>query len=143
MIAKIKEAAPEIAEKKELPEKFDITTFYEQLKAARKLGPLKGVFQMMGMSNVPKEIAEEGEKKMDDYASIIASMTKSERENPDLLRKSPGRIERISKGCGVKPESIRAFLSQFEKMRKLYDQLQKNKGMQKQLEKYFKGGKPA
>ena len=140
LIEKVREAAPELSGT-QIPEKFDINTFYNQMKAAKKMGPLKGVFEMMGMTNVPKEMLEEGEKKLDQYESVISSMTKAEREDPDLLRKEQSRIERISEGSGVKHETVRQFIGQFGKMKKMYDQLQKNKGMQKQMERMLKGGK--
>jgi len=137
LMEKIKAAAPEGIE--EVPEELNIETFYKQLKAARKMGPLKGVFETMGMVNVPKEVLEQGEQKMDLYEAIINSMTKAERKNPDLIRKQPSRIDRISKGSGVPPAVIKEFISQFGKMKKIYERLQKNKGMQKNLMKMFKG----
>jgi len=137
LMEKIKAAAPQGIE--EAPEELNIETFYKQLKTARKMGPLKGLFETMGIVNVPKEVLEQGEKKMDLYEAIINSMTKDERKNPELVRKQPSRIDRISKGSGVPPEVIKEFISQFGKMKKLYDRLQKNKGMQKNLMKMFKG----
>lgn len=137
---KIKAAVPEAAEAKGIPEKFDIQAFYDQLKATKKLGPLKGIFQSMGMVDVPKDVLEESEKKLEEYEAIIASMTKAERADPEMVRKSQSRIERIAKGSGVRPETVRTFLSQFAKMRKIYEQLQSDRGLQKRLEKFMKGG---
>ena len=139
LIEKIRVTAPEI-DKQKPPEKFDIKTFYDQLKAAKKLGPLKSVFQTIGLVDVPKDIIEESEKKLDEYEAIIASMTKAERDDPEIVRKSPSRIERIAKGSGTKPENIRSFLNQFAKMKKIYTQLQSNRNLQKQLEKFLKRG---
>jgi len=139
LVQKIRATAPEMEVKK--IEKFDIQTFYEQMKAAKKLGPLKGVFQMMGMVNVPKDVLEEGEKKMEQYEAMIASMTPGEKEDPELIRKSPTRAKRIAAGSGTKPENVREFVNQFFKMKKLFDQLQGNKRMQKQFEHMMKGGK--
>lgn len=140
LIEKVKAALPEGADLAEAPEKFDINTFYSQLKAARRMGPLKGIFETMGMTNVPKDVLEQGEQKMDRYEAVIGSMTKSEREDPDLLRKNPSRVARIAKGSGVDPNTVREFIGQFSKMKKLYEQLQKDRGMQKRLEKMMKGG---
>lgn len=139
LIEKIKQIAPDMEAQKP-PEKFDVKTFYDQLKAAKRMGPLKGVFQSMGMSDIPKEALDQGEQKMNEYEAIIASMTKAERKDPDIIRKQPSRMERIARGSGTKPESVRSFLSQFAKMKKMYEQLQKNKGMQKQLERFLKKG---
>ena len=140
LIEKIKKIAPDMETQKP-PEKFDVKTFYDQLKAAKRMGPLRGVFQSMGMVDVPKEALEEGEKKMQEYEAIIGSMTKAEREDPDIIRKQPSRMDRIAKGSGTKPEAVRSFLTQFGKMKKMYEQLQKNRGMQKQLERFLKKGK--
>ncbi|MCS7109665.1 MAG: signal recognition particle protein Srp19, partial [Candidatus Micrarchaeota archaeon] len=137
LIEKVKAAAPEGME--EIPEEFTIETFYKQLKTAKNMGPLKGVFETLGMVNVPKEVLEEGEKKMNQYEAIINSMTKEERKNPDIVRKNPSRIERISRGSGVPPNTIREFILQFGKMKKLYTQIQRNKGMQRNLQRLFKG----
>lgn len=140
LVEKIKAAAPEMAEAKGIPEKFDIQTFYDQLKSAKKLGPLKGLFQSMGLVDVPKDVLEDSEKKLDEYEAIIASMTKAERADPEIVRKNISRIERIAKGSGVKPEAVRAFLSQFAKMKKMFERLQNDRGLQKKLEKFMKGG---
>jgi len=141
LITKVKAAMLEGMGAGEMPENFDINTFYSQLKAARRMGPLKGVFEAMGMVNVPKDVLEQGKEKMDKYEAVISSMTKSERADPDLLRKNPSRIARIAEGSGVNANTVREFINQFGKMKKLYDQLQKNKGMQKRLERMLKGGK--
>ncbi|MCX8202307.1 MAG: signal recognition particle receptor subunit alpha [Candidatus Micrarchaeota archaeon] len=137
LIEKVKAAIPEGME--EMPEEFNIETFYKQLKAAKNMGPLKGIFETLGMVNVPKEVLEQGEQKMEQYEAIINSMTKAERKNPDLVRKSQARIERISKGSGIPASTIKEFISQFGKMKKLYEQLQRNKGMQRNLQRMFKG----
>lgn len=137
LIQKVKAALPEGME--EMPEEFNIETFYKQLKAARNMGPLKGLFEAMGMVNLPKEVLEQGEQKMDQYEAIINSMTKAERRDPDLIRKNPSRIERISKGSGIPVSTIKEFISQFGKMKKMYEQLQKNKGMQRNLQRMFRG----
>ena len=137
LIEKVKTAMPEGAE--EIPENFDIDTFYKQLKAARNMGPLKGLFETMGMVNVPKDVLEQGEQKMDQYESIINSMTKAEKKNPDLVRKHPSRVSRIARGSGISPSTVKEFITQFGKMKKMYEQLQKNKGMQKNLQRMLKG----
>jgi signal recognition particle subunit SRP54 len=66
-------------------------------------------------------------------------MTKEERKNPDLIRKQASRIERIARGSGVDASTVREFISQFGKMKKMYEQIQKNKGMQKNLQRLLKG----
>jgi len=101
---------------------------------------LKGVFQMMGMVDLPKELMEESEEKLKKYEVIINSMTKQERRDVELVRKSKQRTDRIARGSGTKSEDVRELLSQFEKMRKFLNAFKKNRGLRKQVEKMMKGG---
>ena len=102
-----------------LEEKFTIQTFYDQLKATKKMGPLKSVFGMLGMVDLPKDMVEQSEEKLKKYEVIINSMTPAERDDASLLKKSRTRQERIAKGAGVKPEDVRRLLTEFEKMEKM------------------------
>ena len=98
---------------------FNLKVFYSQMKAARKLGPMGKVLDMMGLGQqVPKELAEMGEEKLDKYGFIIDSMTVKEREDPEIMNK--GRIARIAKGSGTKQEEVRELLKSFKKMKKLF-----------------------
>jgi signal recognition particle subunit SRP54 len=142
LMAKVKEVASEtkIDEKALMEEKFTIKMFYDQLKAAKKMGPLKGVFQMLGAPDVPKEMVEQSEGKLKMYETIINSMTPAERNDASLLKKNHSRLERIAKGSGAKPEQVRELLTNFEKMEKMMGQFKKNRGFRRQMEKMMKGG---
>ncbi|MEM3555670.1 MAG: signal recognition particle receptor subunit alpha [Candidatus Micrarchaeia archaeon] len=141
LLEKVKKAGvEEVDAEKLLEEELTIESFYEQLKATKKLGPLKGVFQMMGMVDLPKELMEESEEKLKKYEVIINSMTKEERKDVELVRKNPKRIERIAKGSGTKVEEVRELLSQFEKMRKFLNMFKKNRGLRRQVERFMKTG---
>jgi signal recognition particle subunit SRP54 len=142
LLEKVKKAGmeQEVDAEKLLGEELTIESFYEQLKATKKLGPLKSVFQMMGMVDLPKELMEQSEEKLKKYEVIISSMTKQERKDVELVRKSKERIDRIATGSGTKPEDIKELLSQFEKMKKFLNAFKKNRGLRKQVEKMMKGG---
>lgn len=129
-----------IEKEEELVDEFSVEAFYKQLKASKKLGPLSGVLSSLGFSDVPKEMLAEGERKMKQYEAMINSMTKEERKDPKLVRRFQSRIERIAKGAGVKPEDVRTFLNEFEKMEKLFKRVKKDKGIKQQLEKFMKKG---
>lgn len=121
-------------------EELTIETFYEQLKAAKKLGPLSGVFSMLGAADVPKEIVQQSEGKLKKYEAMINSMTKAEKKDASLLRKSRTRLERVAKGSGCDVKDVREFLSQFEKMHKMMNMFKKNRGFRKQMERMMQGG---
>lgn len=140
------EKVKEISESGELEapgemEKLTVDVFYQQLKAAKKLGPLDSVFSMMGLSDVPREIMGQGEEKLKRYESIISSMTREERKDISLVRKSRSRMERIARGSGASLEDVRRFLSEFTKMEEMFNRFRRDRGLRKKLEKMMKGGR--
>ncbi len=141
LIEKVQKITTEEDVKKFEKEEFTIQMFYDQLKQAKKLGPLSGVLGMMGAVDVPKEMLHQGEAKMKKYESMINSMTVAERKDANLLRKNSSRIARIAKGSGTKEQEVREFLSQFEKMEKMLNMFKHNRGFRGQIEKMMKGGK--
>lgn len=140
LLEKAKEASEEIElDPSELLQgKFDLEMFYQQLEATKKIGPLDKVMEMMGAKQqLPKELLETGQEKLNQYKFIMDSMTKKEKQNPDLLNNS--RIARIAHGSGTTQEQVRSLLSQFKRMQKGFKQLknvkeedlQTGKGIQK------------
>ncbi|MEM3422752.1 MAG: signal recognition particle receptor subunit alpha [Candidatus Bilamarchaeaceae archaeon] len=142
LLEKIKQVTKEEDLKKIESEGLTIETFYEQLKAAKKLGPLSNIFSMLGVSNLPKEIIQQSEEKMKKYEAIINSMTKAEKKDPKLVKGSKSRIARIAKGSGCSENEIREFLSQFEKVEKMMEKFQKDRGFRAKMEKMMKGIPP-
>ena len=56
--------------------------------------------------------------------AIILSMTKEERENPDILNGS--RRKRIAAGCGQsKVEDVNRLMKQYEQMKQMFKQFGK------------------
>ena len=117
-------------------EELDFESFYTQLKAMGKMGPLKNVFGMMGAPDVPKEVLEQGEDKLKKYGTIIASMTKKERKDEGLLHQS-GRIERIAKGSGTTEKDVRGLITDFNKMKKMFKTMQNDRGFKKKFGKFM------
>ncbi|MBD3389794.1 signal recognition particle protein [Candidatus Micrarchaeota archaeon] len=140
LMEKVKAASEQAQISPEDIKEFTIETFYQQLKAAKNMGPLGGIFSMMGMSDLPEEMVNQGEGKLQEYEAIINSMTKDERKDVSLIRKSRSRMERIAEGSGHPLEDVRAFLSQFSKMEKMFTRFRKDRGFRKKMEKMLKGG---
>jgi len=140
LMEKIKEISKETDVKKLETEKLTIESFYEQLKAAKKMGPLGDVFSMLGAADVPKEVVQQSEGKLTKFESMINSMTKAEKKDAALLKNNQTRIARIAKGSGCEEKEVRDFLSQFEKMEKMMNMFKKNRGFRKKMEKMMKGG---
>ncbi|MFH1587027.1 MAG: signal recognition particle receptor subunit alpha [Candidatus Diapherotrites archaeon] len=145
LLEKIKEIeAEEMNAEAFMEGEFNLKIFYNQLKAARKMGPLDKVMDMAGLGQqVPKEMMELGEGKLDGFKVIMESMTDKEKENPELLNKN--RIQRIAKGSGKKESDVRELLKQYKVMEKMakkmakidLEKMQKKGGMN--LEKLMKG----
>jgi signal recognition particle subunit SRP54 len=140
LMEKIKEISKE-GEMKEVDlENLTIESFYEQLKAAKKLGPLGNVFSMLGAADIPKEMVQQSEEKLKKFESMINSMTKSEKKDAALLKNNAARIARIARGSGCSEKEVKEFLSQFEKMEKMMGMFKRNRGFRKKMEKMMKGG---
>ncbi|NYZ73694.1 signal recognition particle receptor subunit alpha [Candidatus Micrarchaeota archaeon] len=142
LMEKIKEISKETDVQKLESEELTIDAFYEQLKAAKKLGPLGNVFSMLGAADIPKEMVQQSEGKLKKFESMINSMTKQEKKDASLLKSNPNRIARIAKGSGCTEKEVREFLSQFEKVEKMMNMFKRNRGFRKKMEKMMKGGMP-
>lgn len=114
---------------------YDLRTFYKQLEATKKMGPLKKVFEMMGMGQMPDNLVETSEGKFKAYKVIMDSMTAAELENPDTIKAT--RISRIAKGSGKKEEEVRELLKQFNMGKKMIKKFKGGKrGMQQMMRKF-------
>lgn len=142
LMEKIKQVAKEEDLKRIESEGLTIETFYEQLKAAKKLGPLGNVFSMLGVNNLPKDVVQQSEEKLKKYEAMINSMTNAEKKNPKLIKGNKGRITRIAKGSGCNETEVREFLSQFEKVEKMVEKFKKDRGFRTKIEKFMKGMPP-
>ncbi|MHA1859727.1 MAG: signal recognition particle receptor subunit alpha [Candidatus Asgardarchaeia archaeon] len=120
-------------------ERLTLRTFLEQLKAARKMGPLKNVMSMMGAPDIPDELVAQSEEKMRRFEAIINSMTPEERENPELVKRSQSRMERIAQGSGTSVQEVRELLRQFDMINKMVKGFKHDRKLRKQLEKMMKG----
>ena len=68
---------------------------YEQFQAVKKMGPFGKVLKMLpGMSanNLPDEMVNNAEGRLDKWAVIIQSMTPKEKENPKILNSSRANV---------------------------------------------------
>ena len=126
----IEKAAAEVDEEqaKELSQKlrkaeFDYNDFLTQMQQIKKMGGMGSILSMMpGMGNqLSGADMDEGEKSMHRVESIILSMTKEERANPNLI--NPSRKQRIAKGAGVEVSEVNRLVKQFDQMKKIMKQM--------------------
>ena len=130
LLEKVREAEIKIPEKRAkaiLSGKFTLTDMYEQFEAMKSMGPFKKILSMIpGFSyNVPDEMLEVAEDRLEKWRVIIQSMTPKERENPKILNAS--RIRRIARGSGTTEKDVKELLKQYTTMRKMLKTLRRKK----------------
>lgn len=130
LLEKVRDAEVEVPEKKAkaiLSGKFTLTDMYEQFEAVKGIGPFQKLLKMIpGMSyNVPDEMLEMAEDRMEKWRVIIQSMTPKERENPKILNSS--RMRRIAKGSGTDRKEVKELLKQYSTMRKMLKNFRRKK----------------
>ena len=91
------------------------------------------------MAKIPPELMQVQEGKLKTWKFIIQSMTKQERDNPDLIEGS--RIRRIAKGSGNPESEVRDLVKQYNQMKKMMKMMGNQKQMQK-LQKMLGGKMP-
>jgi signal recognition particle subunit SRP54 len=107
---------------------FDLEDFLSQMKMMRRLGPLENLLGMLpGLGNLKGFSASEGEKQMRRVEAIILSMTREERQKPDVL--NARRRQRIARGSGSSVAEVNTLLQRFGQMRKMM----KNAGNMKKM----------
>ncbi|MGC9345822.1 MAG: signal recognition particle protein Srp19, partial [Candidatus Bathyarchaeales archaeon] len=130
LIEKVREAEVTVPEKKAkaiLSGKFTLTDMYEQFEAMKGMGPFRKLLKMVpGMSyDVPEEMLEMAEDRLEKWRVIIQSMTPKEKENPKILNSS--RIRRVARGSGTSEKDVKELLKQYSMMRRMMKTLRRKK----------------
>ena len=117
-------------EKKLRAQSFDLNDYLEQLRQMKNMGSLESLLAMVpGIGSKALRGAKIDEKQLDRTEAIICSMTKQERENPEIINGS--RKRRIAAGCGLGVQDVNLFLKQFEQMQKMMKMFSNPKRLRK------------
>ena len=104
--------------------KFDFNDFVKQMRLLKNMGSLGGVLKLIpGMGKISKADLAKGETQLKRTESMINSMTKEERTNPQLLAQSPSRRRRVAKGSGFQEKDVSRLVQDFTKMRSMMQQM--------------------
>jgi signal recognition particle subunit SRP54 len=123
---------------------FNFNDFLEQMESMKKLGSMKSIIGMIpGMGGMAKQLGDmdlENSSEIKQIKAMISSMTKKERENPDLLNNT--RKRRVATGSGLSQMQVNRVLKQFKNAGKMAKQLSGKGGMKQMQEmmKNMKGG---
>jgi len=120
--------------------KFNFNDFLEQMESMKKMGSMSSIMGMIpGMGNMSKAIKDfdfENSGELKNIKAMVSSMTKKERENPDLINNS--RKSRIATGCGLTIVEINRMIKQFKNAGKMAKKFSGKNGM-KQLQSMMGG----
>ena len=89
------------------------------------------------MSNNKNVDFEQSEREFVAFEAIIQSMTKAERENPQILNAS--RRKRIAAGSGQSVQKINTLVKRYEESRKMMKSMMSPRGNAK-INRLFGGG---
>ena len=114
---------------------FDLDDYASQLKQITKMGSLQGILGMLpGAAKIKDQLAganlDTGILKR--QAAIISSMTKKEKQVPDVIKAS--RKKRIAAGSGTTVQEVNRLLKQFDDMSTMMKRMSKlgQKGLMRQ-----------
>jgi signal recognition particle subunit SRP54 len=110
-------------EKKMRSASLTLDDFLDQLSQVRNMGPLDDLIKMLPGANKIKGLnnLKIDEKQIAHVEAIIRSMTKEEKEHPEIINAS--RRKRIAKGSGRTVPEVNRLLKQFEEMKKMMKQM--------------------
>ena len=131
LLDKVKEAEIAVPEKKAkaiLSGKFSLTDMYEQFEAMKGMGTFKKLMKMIpGMSyNIPDEMLNSAEGRLEKWRVMIQSMTPGERDNPKIFNAS--RMKRVARGSGTSEKEVKELLKQYVMMRRMLKTMRRRKG---------------
>ena len=108
-------------EQKMRQQTFTLDDYLEQLAQLKNMGDLDQLVGMMpGVNRAALKDAKLDEKYLAHTEAIIHSMTRRERERPDIINAS--RKKRIAAGSGTSVEEVNKVLRQFDQMMKMMKQ---------------------
>jgi len=108
--------------------RFTFEDYLMQIRQMKKMGGMEGVLSLLpgvGKAKEQMKNANVDEKLLSSNEAIILSMTKKERQNPDII--SGSRRKRISLGSGTDVQAINRLLKQFKTMSKMMKKMSKGK----------------
>lgn len=112
---------------------FTFDDFLVQFEQISKMGSLTDILSMMpGMGGIRAEDVDES--KLKTFKAIIQSMTKKERNNPDLIKAS--QRKRIAQGSGTTIQEVNQLIKQFEQI-KLMMKNQNNPKLKKLIGRFY------
>lgn len=105
---------------------FTLQDFLDQLRQIKKMGPLSELMAMIPGMGRQLQNAEIDNSALGKIEAIICSMTKVERDKPQIIDGS--RKKRIASGSGTTVQDVNKLLKQFDTMKQMMKRMNKIAG---------------
>ena len=124
-----KEKAEKLAKKIHKGKSFNLEDYRDQLTQLKSMGGVMAMLDKLpGVATMPQHVKDKiNEKELFQQLAMIDSMTKKERQTPEILNGS--RKNRIAKGSGTDVQEINKMLKQFEQMQKIMKKFKKGSSL--------------
>jgi signal recognition particle subunit SRP54 len=93
---------------------FDFDDFLQQMQAVKKMGGMKDLLKMLPGTSQLDEL-DLDDKAINNMEAIVHSMTKKERQDPEIIDSS--RRRRIAAGAGAQPNDVAGLVKTFLRSR--------------------------
>jgi signal recognition particle subunit SRP54 len=109
---------------------FTLQDFLNQVRMIQQMGSLKDLMDKIpGLgSMIPPGLAID-DKELVRIEAMIQSMTPSERDDPNLLIREPGRVKRIARGSGSQEAGVSELVQKFLFLQQMMGGFGQNLGM--------------
>lgn len=120
-----KAKAEKLVKKIQKGKTFDLNDYYDQLQQLKSMGGISAMLDKLpGVATVPQHVRDKiNDKEWLQQIVIINSMTKQERQSPEVLNNS--RKQRIAKGSGTDIQDVNKVLKQYDQMQKMMKKFKK------------------
>lgn len=120
-----KAKAEKLAKKIQKGKSFTLIDYYDQLQQLKSMGGITAMMDKLpGIGAMPQHMKEKvNDNEWQQQIVIIDSMTRQERNNPDVLNTS--RKQRIALGSGTDVQDVNKLLKQFDQMQKIMKKFKK------------------
>jgi signal recognition particle subunit SRP54 len=101
---------------------FTLEDFLNQIRMIQKMGSVRDLIDKIpGLSSMlpPGAAAQVNDSELTDAETVILSMTKFERQDPQSLIREPSRVKRIASGSGRTEQSVGELVQKFLYMKQM------------------------
>jgi signal recognition particle subunit SRP54 len=120
--------------KRMLQGRFTLDDFLQQIEMIQGMGPLKDIMEKLPFfGDAMPEGMNVDDKELVRTKAIVSSMTRQERNDPELFKKQPSRIKRVAKGSAREEKDVVDLLNRFAFMRQMMGDIGQQAGMMSKI----------